>query len=77
MQRLTGQTVIDHYTAANFSPLYDVNTQSWTNELNDDIIPLEKLPRLLWSNEIAGEITVEAAGITGLKAGTPVTSRHN
>ena len=37
VQRLTGQTVIDHYTAANFSPLYDVNTQSWTNELNDDI----------------------------------------
>ncbi len=74
VQRLTGQTVIDHYTAANFSPLYDVNTQSWTNELNDDIIPLEKLPRLLWSNEIAGEITVEAAGITGLKAGTPVTA---
>lgn len=74
VQRLTGEVVIDHYTAANFSPLYDVASQSWKDDLADDIVPLDKLPRLLWSNEIAGEITAEAAAATGLAPGTPVTA---
>lgn len=74
VQRLTGEVVIDHYTAANFSPLYDVATQSWVDDLANDIIALDKLPRLLWSHEIAGEITAQAAAETGLAVGTPVTA---
>ena len=74
VQRLTGEVVIDHYTAANFSPLYDVTTQAWVDDLADDILPLDKLPRLLWSNEIAGHITQGAAEQTGLAVGTPVTA---
>jgi len=74
VQRLTGEVVIDHYTAANFSPLYDVDRQAWVDDLADDIIPLNKLPRLLWSNEIAGRITKQAAAETGLAEGTPVTA---
>ncbi|MFT6306977.1 MAG: xylulokinase [Halioglobus sp.] len=74
VQRLTDEVVIDHYTAANFSPLYDVATQSWNDDLADDIIALDKLPRLMWSNEIAGQITPKAASLTGLAAGTPVTA---
>lgn len=74
VQRLTGEVVIDHYTAANFSPLYDVATQTWVDDLADDIVPLDKLPRLLWSNEIAGTVTAETAAQTGLAPGTPVTA---
>ena len=74
LQRLTNEVVIDHYTAANFSPLYNIATQSWNDELADDIVPLDKLPRLMWSNEIAGRITDKAAEQTGLVAGTPVTA---
>jgi len=74
VQRLTGEVVIDHYTAANFSPLYDVARQSWVDDLADDIIDLAKLPRLLWSGEIAGQITAKAAAQTGLAVGTPVTA---
>lgn len=74
VQRLTGEIVIDHYTAANFSPLYDIATQSWVEDLADDILPLDKLPRLMWSNEIAGHITKAAASQTGLAEGTPVTA---
>ena len=70
--RLTGDYVIDHYTAANFSPLYDVTRQCWTDDLAPDILPLSKLPRLLWSTEIAGHVTPQAALETGLAAGTPV-----
>ncbi len=70
--KLTGQHVIDHYTAANFSPLYDVNRLAWTDALAD-ILPLSHLPDLMWSTDIAGQITPEAAAETGLAAGTPVT----
>jgi xylulokinase len=74
VQRLTDEIVIDHYTAANFSPLYDVATQTWNDDLADDIVALDKLPRLLWSNEIAGQVTERAASQTGLAVGTPVTA---
>ena len=73
VQRLTGEYAIDHYTAANFSPLYDVAKQDWTEDLAPEIIAPEKLPRLMWSTEIAGRITAKAAGETGLAEGTPVT----
>lgn len=71
--KLTGEYVIDHYTAANFSPLYDVNALGWTDALAADILPLEKLPRLMWSTDIAGHVTAAAAAETGLAVGTPVT----
>ncbi|SDL14153.1 FGGY-family carbohydrate kinase [Aliiruegeria lutimaris] len=74
VQRLTGEYVIDHYTAANFSPLYDVATLDWTTDLADDIVAPEALPRLLWSAEIAGYVTAQAAAETGLVEGTPVTA---
>lgn len=70
--KLTGAHVIDHYTAANFAPLYDVDALDWTAELAD-FLPLDRLPRLMWSTEIAGQVTAAAAAETGLAAGTPVT----
>ncbi|MEM7615646.1 MAG: FGGY family carbohydrate kinase, partial [Pseudomonadota bacterium] len=33
VHRLTGEYVIDHYTAANFSPLYDVERLEWVEDL--------------------------------------------
>lgn len=71
--KLTGNHVIDHYTAANFAPLYDVDKRDWTDDLAPGIIPLDKLPNLMWSTEIAGHITNDAARETGLAQGTPVT----
>jgi xylulokinase len=70
--KLTGEYVIDHYTAANFSPLYDVAPAGVDRDLAE-IIPLDRLPRLMWSTEIAGHITAAAAAETGLAEGTPVT----
>lgn len=72
VQKLTGRCVIDHYTAANFSPLYAVDEQRWSDDLNPGILPLEKLPEVLWSTDIAGEVTPAAAHATGLATGTPV-----
>lgn len=70
--RLTGEYAIDHYTAASFSPLYLVDELDWSEALADDIIGLEKLPRLAWTDEIVGRITPEAARETGLAEGTAV-----
>jgi len=72
--RLTGEYVIDHYTAANFSPIYDVQSQDWCLDLAPDIAGPEMLPRLLWSADIAGHVTTDAAEATGLAVGTPVTA---
>jgi xylulokinase len=73
VRRLTGETVIDHYTAANFSPLYSLDAQGWDMSLAEDIIEVERLPRIMWSTQIAGHVTPEAAAQTGLAVGTPVT----
>lgn len=70
--KLTGQYTIDHYTAANFSPLYDVTTLDWSDALSP-VLPLSMLPRLGWARDIAGHVTPAAAAATGLAQGTPVT----
>jgi xylulokinase len=72
--RLTGRYVIDHYSAANSSPLYDVEKQDWTFDLAPDIARRDQLPDLLWTTDIAGEVTEAAAAETGLAAGTLVTA---
>jgi len=69
--RLTGRYVIDHYTAANFSPFYDLKAQNWFFDL-DSTVTAGQLPELLWSDEIAGTITRQAAAETGLAEGTAV-----
>ena len=71
-QRLTGECVIDHYTAANFSPLYDIEKQDWCFDLGG-ICGRDMLPALMWSGEIAGRVTAQAAAETGLALGTSVT----
>ena len=70
--RLTGEWVIDHYTACNFAPLYAIDRQDWCHDLAD-ICPPGMLPRLMWSTQIAGHVTAAAAAETGLPQGIPVT----
>lgn len=71
--RLTGRAVVDHFSAGAMVPLYEPWKNEWNKKYCDDIVPIEKLPELLWSDEIAGTVTAEAALKTGLLAGTPVT----
>ena len=71
--RLTGEYVIDHHTAAQFSPLYLADRQDWSDELAGDIVDIAALPRLAWATEIAGQVTARAAVETELAEGTPVT----
>lgn len=74
VQKLAGNCVIDHYSAANFSPLYLVDELGWSTRLADDIVPAEMLPTPMWTTDIAGTVTPAAAEATGLAVGTPVTT---
>ena len=72
VERLTGARVMDHYTAPNLAPLYDADARAFSDALAPDIVDLARLPRLLWSTQIAGRTTARAAAATGLPEGTPV-----
>lgn len=72
VHRLTGRFVIDHYSAAGSSPLYLPDELAYSDQLASDIVPLDRLPGLAWTTDIAGAVTPRAAEETGLAAGTPV-----
>jgi xylulokinase len=72
VHRLTGRFVIDHYTAANSSPLYLVDERQWSDALSADIVVLDRLPELAWTTDIAGGVSTRASAETGLAQGTPV-----
>ena len=72
--RLTGEFVMDRHTASYYNPLIDVRTLEWDGRFAGAIVEPEKLPRLRWSNEIAGEVSAAAAAETGLAPGTPVAT---
>jgi xylulokinase len=72
--RLTGEYVMDYHTASYYNPLFDLRNLRWDPRFAEPIVELDRLPRLLWSDEIAGEVTPAAAAETGLKLGTPVTA---
>ncbi len=70
--RLTGKWVIDHYSAANWGPLYLPSEEGWSERYNNDICRRDQLADILWTTDIAGEVTRQAAEETGLAGGTPV-----
>jgi len=73
VQRLTGEYVIDRHTASYFNPLIDLERLEWDDRFAGPIVDLDRLPRLMWSDEIAGTVQAAAAAETGLRIGTPVT----
>jgi xylulokinase len=72
--RLTGEYVIDRHTGSYFNPLVDIGRLEWDGRFAEPIVDLDRLPRFMWSDEIAGEVSVRAAAETGLRVGTPVTA---
>jgi xylulokinase len=70
--RLTGEYVVDHYTASTSDPLYDLHTRDWWSEAWDVAAPNLERPRLAWPGEVVGTVQPDAARATGLTAGTPV-----
>lgn len=74
VQRLTGEYVLDHHSASQCDPLYDLQECDWITEWADDIAPDLTLPRLSWPSEIVGKTGRQVAQETGIPAGTPVAA---
>ena len=72
--RLTGEYVLDHHTASQCDPLYDMTSEDWAWDWVEQVCPGIEMPRLAWAGEIVGAVTPEAAAVTGLPIGTPVTA---
>jgi xylulokinase len=72
--RLTGRAVTD-YAEATGTLIFDVAKRTWSDEMFRFFgIPPQLFPEALPSDEIIGSVTPSAAGLTGLKAGTPVAN---
>nr|WP_112285640.1 FGGY-family carbohydrate kinase [Prauserella muralis] len=74
VHRLTGEYVLDHHSASQCDPMYDLRAADWAGDWARLVAPGIDLPRLLWPNEVAGTVTAAAAGQTGLPEGLPVTA---
>lgn len=70
--RLTGEYVLDHHTASQYDPLYDLAANRWIDDWAARLAPGIELPSLAWPGDVVGEVTAHAAAETGLRAGTPV-----
>jgi xylulokinase len=72
VRRLTGAYVLDHHSASQSDPLYDIENERWYEPWWDEIAPHIDRPALLWPGEVAGTVTSGAAEATGITEGTPV-----
>lgn len=72
VRKLTGVYVLDHQSASQVSPLYDIEGERWHDPWWAQYASGIQQPPLRWAGEIAGEITGDAAAVTGIPAGTPV-----
>jgi xylulokinase len=72
--RLTGEYVLDHGSASQCDPLYNLKGNCWIESWAEEIAPGLQLPRLLWPAEVAGKVTLAAARETGIPVGTPVVT---
>lgn len=70
--RLTGELVIDNYTAPSFSPFFNLNKLAWQPDMVEPVCPVTWLPAPRWAGDRAGYVSARAAQETGLPAGIPV-----
>lgn len=73
-QRLTGAYVLDHHSASQCDPLYDLRERAWIDEWCEEVAPGLEWPELVWPSDVVGEVTAAAAEETGIPAGTPVVA---
>lgn len=72
--RLTGAYVLDHHSASQCTPLYDTVARTWYRPWVELLAGSMELPPLQWPGDPAGQVSTEAAALTGLPEGIPVTT---
>jgi xylulokinase len=71
--RLTGVAATDASTATLCLPLFDFGARDWLHDACKSLgVDPQTLPPIRKAHEVLGEVTAEAARVTGLRAGTPV-----
>ncbi len=70
--RLTGEYVMDRYTASTSDPMYAIADADWWEPAWRAIAPQIERPRLLWPGDVAGQLGARGADLLGLPAGIPV-----
>lgn len=71
-RRLTGAYVLDHQSASQVSPLYDIENERWHEPWWSRFAGSIEQPPLTWAGDVAGAVTAAAAELTGIPEGTPV-----
>ncbi|WP_139415457.1 FGGY-family carbohydrate kinase [Agromyces laixinhei] len=71
-RKLTGAYVLDHQSASQVSPLYDIEAEAWHEPWWGRFAGGIEAPRLVWAGDIVGAVTDEASAVCGIPAGTPV-----
>ncbi|MFD8495860.1 FGGY-family carbohydrate kinase [Amycolatopsis sp. NPDC059657] len=74
VHRLTGEYVLDHHSASQCDPMYDLRAGDWAHDWAERVAPGIELPRLAWPTEVVGTVSAAAASETGLPKGLPVTA---
>ena len=74
VHRLTGRYVLDHHSASQCSPLYDLGRRDWAHDWASVVAPGLPLPELAWPTEVVGHVSKAAFHATGLPEGLPVTA---
>ena len=74
IERLTGEYVLDHHSASQCDPVYDMEAATWASDWADEVAPGLTLPRLAWSDEVAGRVSASGEVATGIPEGTPVAT---
>jgi xylulokinase len=70
--RLTGEYVLDHHSASQCDPLYELASGRWAEDWWESIAPAVVPPPLVWPGEQVGAVTARGSEETGIPAGTPV-----
>ncbi|MGL5909902.1 MAG: FGGY-family carbohydrate kinase, partial [Phycicoccus sp.] len=72
VRTLTGRYVLDHHSASQSAPMYDLAAEQWLPEWCREVLGDSgpELPDLLYSGDVAGELTVD---LPGVPRGVPVT----
>lgn len=72
--KLTGEYAMDKADGAG-TVLFDLKSRTWSSEVLEALgIDASWMPHTFEGTEFAGDVTEEAASITGLKVGTPVAA---
>lgn len=73
-RKLTDAYTLDHHSASQMSPLYDIEVGDWEPALWSRYASGLEAPRLVWASDVVGEVQAQASADSGIPVGTPVVA---